>query len=74
MRTVANALDQFVTEGRGTSVESFEHIFVPALLAASGRTAEARAALVEYQKRITPGSEEEKGYSMFRDRLSGSLG
>jgi hypothetical protein len=65
---------QFVRGGgQSTRDERFEYIFVPTLLAASGRSPEARAAIADYQKRIPPGSDEEKEYSRFRDRLSGWL-
>lgn len=59
--------------GQTTRSETWEYMFVPTLLAASGRRAEARAALAEYQERVPPGSDEEMEYSGFRDRLSGWL-
>ena len=52
----------FVSEGGQTRRdETFERIFVPTLLVASGRTAEAPAALADYQECITPGSDEAGG-------------
>ncbi len=66
---------QFVTAGgQTTRTETFEHIFVPTLLAASGRGAEALAALSNYERRNASGTREEEDYSTFRDRLSGWLG
>jgi hypothetical protein len=63
---------QFVRDGRQiTRVDMFEYLFVPTLLAVSGRTGEARAALSDYGARIRPDDDEE--YSKFRDRLNGWL-
>jgi hypothetical protein len=55
--------------GPTTRDDMFEYLFVPALLAATGRTAEAHAALEDYHTRTKRGPEQ-KEYSAFRDRLN----
>ena len=65
---------KFVRDGgQTTRDEIFEYIFVPTLLAASGRTADARAALGQYRKRLRPGSDEEAEYFQFLERLESWL-
>jgi len=51
----------------------FEYILIPALLATSGRRAEARAALATYSQRPKSGPRDEEEYGRFAAQLSAWL-
>jgi hypothetical protein len=60
----------FIAEGEQTSRDpEFEYVFVPALLAASGRCDDARAALRDYRERPKSSPAEEEQYQRFADDL-----
>jgi hypothetical protein len=59
--------------GQNNRDREFEYIFVPVLLAASGRHAEARAALAEYRRRPKTDPAEEAPYTHFADELTSWL-
>jgi hypothetical protein len=59
--------------GQNSRDREFEYIFVPVLLAASGRHAEARAALADYRQRPKTDPAEDAPYASFADRLTSWL-
>jgi len=59
--------------GQNSRDREFEYIFVPTLLAASGRHAEARAALADYRQRPKTDPAEEAPYAHFADKLTSWL-
>jgi len=70
-----DAMLRFLRDGGQTTRDDmFEAMFVPVLLAASDRRPEARAALDTYRRRNNPGTDEEREYAVFGDRLTSWLG
>lgn len=66
-----DAVVAFIAEGQQTNrVPEFEYLFVPALLAASSRYDDARAALREYRQLPKSSPADEKEYGRFGDDLS----
>lgn len=64
---------RFVEEGGQTTRDDmFEAFFVPTMLAASGRSPEAEAALASYRPRLTHDEEQEE-FVDFADRLTALL-
>jgi len=64
---------RFVSEGGQTTRDDmFEALFIPTLLAASGRSSEAKAALESYRARATHDAEQ-KQFGVFADRLTARL-
>jgi len=65
-----DAVIEFITDGEQTTRDQeFGYMFVPALLAASGRHAEARTALADFLRRPKPGPADEEEYARFAARL-----
>jgi hypothetical protein len=59
--------------GQNSRDREFEYIFVPTLLAASGRHSEARAALADYRQRPKTDPAEDATYASFADKLTSWL-
>lgn len=69
-----DAVIAFITNGELTNRDPESgYMLVPALLAASGREAEARAALAAYRRRPQSGPSDEEDYARFAAQLSSWL-
>lgn len=69
-----DAVIAFIADGEQANRDrEFEYLFVPALLASSGRHAEARAALADFRRRPKSGPADEQEYDRFAHRLSAWL-
>jgi len=68
------AMLAFIADGgQSNRTVEFEYMFVPALLAASGRHDEARAALIDFGQRTKSYPDEDAEYRRFGDDLSSWL-
>jgi hypothetical protein len=69
-----DAVTAFIANGEQANRDrEFEYMFVPALLAASGRHTAARTALADYSRRPKSGPRDDDDYARFDARLSSWL-